>query len=115
MSCNNLIYNLWLLYIFTELTLDSVAEFMCDESMVDDEQSSSESHGASVSLDGDGVQNKLWMTLIPNLVKIGANKYIFDAEKNWYWNLIFIILQASEALNGLHKPKAEGKSLPYAL
>lgn len=52
-----------------ELTLDSVAEFMCDESMVDDEQSSSESHGAS----------------------------------------------ASEALNGLHKPKAEGKSLPYAL
>lgn len=54
MTCNNLIYNLWMLYIFTELTLDSVAEFMCDESMVDDEQSSSESHGASVSLDGDG-------------------------------------------------------------
>lgn len=48
MSGNNLIYNMWLL-IFTELTLDSVAEFMCDESMVDDEQSSSESHGASVS------------------------------------------------------------------
>ncbi|XP_022313821.2 tyrosine-protein phosphatase non-receptor type 13-like isoform X2 [Crassostrea virginica] len=32
-----------------ELTLDSVAEFLCDESMVDDEQSSSESHGASAT------------------------------------------------------------------
>lgn len=52
-----------------ELTLDSVAEFMCDENMVDDEQSSSESHGASTS----------------------------------------------ETTNGLHNPKVEGKSLPYAL